>query len=277
MSALPHRGAFGAPRPAPLAGLALPPGPMPARDGLRPLKAWRYVGVFGPEVMLCIASVRIGPARQCFWAVWDRSAGRLHERTRLGRGGVRLRLGSARVVEANVQIDVELAEEAGIEAICASGASYGWTRKQGGIAAHGRIAIDGMPRTFEARAVIDDTAAYYARHTAWRWSAGVGSTRDGRLAAWNLVAGVNDPPQSSERTVWIDGAASEPPPCDFAPDLTAVDGLRFAAEAVRERDENRMLIRSSYRQPFGTFSGRLPGGIDLADGYGVMEEHDVYW
>jgi hypothetical protein len=36
-------------------------------------------------------------------------------------------------------------------------------------------------------------------------------------------------------------------------------------------------VRSRYRQPFGTFSGALPGGIELADGYGVMEEHDVWW
>jgi hypothetical protein len=39
--ALPYRGTFGQPRPAALCGLALPPAPMPGRDGLRPLKAWR--------------------------------------------------------------------------------------------------------------------------------------------------------------------------------------------------------------------------------------------
>jgi hypothetical protein len=36
-------------------------------------------------------------------------------------------------------------------------------------------------------------------------------------------------------------------------------------------------MRSDYRQPFGTFAGTLPGGIELAEGYGVMEEHDVRW
>jgi hypothetical protein len=36
-------------------------------------------------------------------------------------------------------------------------------------------------------------------------------------------------------------------------------------------------VQSRYRQPFGTFSGRLPGGLELAAGYGVMEEHDVRW
>ena len=41
IAGLPYRGEFGAARPAPLAGLAPPPAPMPARLRLRPLKAWR--------------------------------------------------------------------------------------------------------------------------------------------------------------------------------------------------------------------------------------------
>ena len=40
---------------------------------------------------------------------------------------------------------------------------------------------------------------------------------------------------------------------------------------------NLLLLRSDYRQPFGVFSGTLPGGLELAEGYGVMEQHDVHW
>ena len=69
---LPFRGPFGAERPSPLHALPLPPAPMPSHHRSRPLKAWRYVGVFGPELMACAALVRVGRARQCFWAVWDR-------------------------------------------------------------------------------------------------------------------------------------------------------------------------------------------------------------
>ena len=250
---------------------------MPARQGGRPLKAWRYVGVYGPELMICVAAVRIGPARQRFWAIWDRRDRRLHERTTLGRGGVELGYGYARVSAGAVEIDLILEETDGIETVCPSGASYGWTRKQGAVAASGQVTIDGERRALEALAVIDDTSAYYERHTRWKWSAGVGTTSDGRTAAWNLVTGVNDPPASSERTVWIDGEATEPPPSRFADDLSAVDGLRFHGEAVRESNENRLLIRSRYRQPFGTFSGTLPTGHTLATGFGVMEDHDVYW
>jgi len=56
-----------------------------------------------------------------------------------------------------------------------------------------------------------------------------------------------------------------------------VDQLRFDAAAGRRRRDNLVLVRSSYRQPFGTFAGALPGGVELAEGYGVMEEHDVWW
>jgi hypothetical protein len=274
---LPYRGIFGAPRPAALAGLALPPASMPSRQGLRPLKAWRYIGVFGPELMLCLAAVRIGVARQAFWALWDRDGGRLYERTTFGRGTIQLDRGRARLGDRRVRLDLTLEETGGVETVCASGRSYAWTRKQGGIRAHGTLEVDGARRSVDARAVIDDTAAYFQRHTRWRWSAGVGESRDGRALAWNLVSGVNDPLSNSERTVWIDGRPVEVGPSAFAADLSGVDGLRFHAEAVRERHENLLLVRSSYRQPIGTFSGELPGGAQLAEGYGVMEEHDVWW
>lgn len=242
---------------------------MPSRDGLRPLKAWRYVGVYGPDLMICAAVVRIGPGRQSFWAIWDRR--RLRERTRLSGRGVQIGTGRMRIPE--LLLDITLEEQPGIETVCPTGDSYSWTRKQGGIRAHGFLGS----RRIDSRAIIDDTAAYYARHTSWRWSAGVGRATDGRDVAWNLVDGVNDPPADSERTVWIDDRPFEPPPCDFAEDLSRVDGLSFHAEATRERRDNLLLVRSRYTQPFGTFEGQLPGGITLAEGYGVMEAHDAWW
>ncbi|HWC86929.1 MAG TPA: DUF2804 family protein [Solirubrobacteraceae bacterium] len=255
---------------------------MPARQGLRALKAWRYVGIYGPDLMLCLGAVRVGPARQAFWALWDRQASLLYERTVRGRGTVRLEPGRARVADGRVELDIELAEIPGIEAICPSGESYAWTRKQGGVRARGAVAVDGRLRALDAYAVIDDSAGYHERSLRWQWSAGVGTARDGRAVAWNLVSGINDPPRESERTVWVDGDAAEVGPNAFARDLSWVafaEGgeLHFRAEAERVRRENTLLVRSSYRQPFGTFAGVLPGGIVLAHGFGVMEEHDVRW
>ncbi len=274
---LPYRGTFGARRPAELDDLVLPPAPMPPRVGSRPLKAWRYVGFFCPQASVCVARVRIGPLRDAFWAVWDRAAGDLATGAGPRAGRVRMRTGAVGVRRRGLLIEIELAEEPGVETVCGSGAAYGWTRKQGGIPAVARLEVRGRRLELGGLAVIDDTAAYYARHTLWEWSAGIGRSRDGRTVAWNLVAGVNDPPTASERTVWIAGEPHEPPPCTFAADLSAVGGLNFQAEAELTRRTNLGLVRSDYRQPLGTFSGHLPEGPELAEGYGVMERHDAWW
>jgi len=277
LASLPYRGTFGEARPRSLSGLPLPPAAMPSHHGTRPLKAWRYVGVYGPELMLCLAQVRIGRGRQSFWAVWDRQQRSLYERTRIGSGGVRLWPGGASLFERSVRLDLELEETAGVESVCPCGEGYAWTRKQGGIMARGSLVVAGASRRIEARAIIDDTAAYYPRLTHWRWCAGVGRSGDGRGLAWNLVEGVNDPAAGSERTVWVDGQPREVPPCSFSPDLDRVDDPHFAAEAGLERRQNLVLVRSDYRQPFGTFSGALPGGITLEEGFGVMEDHEAWW
>jgi hypothetical protein len=258
---------------------------MPLFCGMRPLKRWRYVGVFCEELMACAASVQVGPARQTFWALLMRDEGRLRERTHMlqRRGAVELGPGRLRVRDGGVRLDLELDEDEGWQATCPNGEAYVWTHKQAGVRASGTLTLDGgAPRAIEALAVIDDTAGYHARVTEWWWAAGVGLDPDGRALAFNLVEGVNDPATGSERAVWVEGVAHEAPPVRFARDLsriTATDGseLRFAAEAQRSRRENLLLVRSDYRAPFGRFEGTLPGGIELVRGLGVVEHHRARW
>jgi hypothetical protein len=259
------------------------------------------VGIFSDELMACAALVQIGPARQSFWALHLKaeSAGGpaiARERTRLlpRRGELELAVGSSsdgllarpgrlRVRDRGVQLELSLEEVPGIEALCPHGRCEVWTRKQAGVRAHGTLALDGAPpKEIEALAVIDDTAGHHARHTEWRWSAGVGVDLDGAALAWNLVSGVNDPPSGSERAVWVAGEPHEAQPVEFASDLSRIscaDGsvLRFQAEAERSRRENLLIVSSDYRAPFGSFSGTLPGGIALAHGRGVVEHHRARW
>jgi hypothetical protein len=270
---------------------------MPLFRGSRPLKRWRYVAVFCEELMACAALVQIGPTRQSFWALYMREEKLMRERTRLlpRRGEVELEHGRAgtgtlpaapgrmRVHGRGVLLDLQLEEQAGIEALCPSGLAQVWTRKQAGVAAHGTLCIDGGPaRGIDALAVIDDTIGHHARHTEWHWSAGVGESPDGIPLAWNLVSGINDPPQGSERAVWVAGSPTETAPVSFAADLLSIhceDGaeLRFLAEAQRSRHDELLIVGSDYRAPFGTFSGTLPGGAPLAHGLGVVEHHRARW
>jgi hypothetical protein len=233
---------------------------MPLVRDRRPLKRWRYVAVFTPELMLCVGHARIAAMSERWWAV-ALPDGSLQE-------GVR----PAGVIE--IQFD----EGEGLEVVSRHGRSYIWTRKQAGIGVKGQVRVAG--RTLSVGGpygFIDESAGYHARHTSWRWSAGIGRARDGRAVGWNLVRGVHDSVENSERTVWIGGAPREVEPVEFAPDLSRVGDLRFTEWSAREDHTNRLLIRSDYRQPFGSFSGALPGGVELESGHGVMEWHDVYW
>jgi len=267
--------------------------------GGRPLKRWRYVGLFGEQLMACAALVQVGPARQSFWALYERGERRLRQRTRLlprraalllSPGlpcrrvrGSRLQPGRVRLRDGGVKLDLRLEEEPGIQALCTHGSGLVWTRKQAGVAARGTLALDGgRARELTALAVIDDTAGYHARHTEWWWATGVGESSDGLATAWNLVRGVNDPATGSERAVWVAGQPHEAAPVSFAADLSSIsceDGssLDFRPEAERSRRENLLIVSSDYRAPFGTFSGTLPGGTPLARGVGVCEHHRARW
>ena len=280
MTPIPPVRGSGAQRPR---GLPLPPARMPLLRGGRPLKRWRYVGVYGPELLLCAATVRIAGIPQAFWAVLDRASGELHGRTAFTPGLVGVGDGHLAVRGRGVEIDL-LLQPAGdpVEVVSPHGGQYIWTRKDP-IRATGSVVVGDRRWSLDAAGLIDASAGYHARETVWRWSAGVGTDVAGRAIAWNLVTGVHDAPSASERTVWIDGTPHEVGPVGFPGDLDGIDfaeegaALRFTAEAERAQSDDLTLVRSDYRQPFGTFTGTVPGGVELAEGYGVMEWHDVRW
>ena len=257
--------------------LPAPPGPMPLLRGGRPLKRWRWVGCFGPDVMLCAAVAHVGPAASAWWAVWDREARTLAEHTVRRARVVDVTGDRVRVEDGPVAIDLQVHPETPVETLSPHGEQYIWTAKQGGVRVTGNVSLAGRAHEIDAHGIVDDSAGYHARHTAWLWSAGVGTAESGAAVAWNFVSGVHDDPGASENTVWVDGEPHHVGPQDFAADLSAVGELRFAAEATRERRERLLLFAQDYEQPFGTFAGRLPVAGSLREGYGVMERHDVRW
>ena len=250
----------------------------------RPRKRWRYVGVFGERLMLCAGVVQVGPVGQTFWAVWDRERRSLRERTRLrgGRRYVQLPAGSVHVRDGGVGVALTIEPGVAVETASPQGPAWIWTRKQGGVRVTGRVVLDGEEVAVDELGCVDESAGYHARSTAWEWSAGVGRLVDGRTVAWNLVTGVHDAESASERTIWIEGSPVETAPVTFGPQLDSVafrDGceLRFSGEATRERTDDLLVFRSDYVQPFGTFAGTLEGGLELAEGRGVMERHSALW
>jgi Protein of unknown function (DUF2804) len=299
LETLPWRG----PGPGRPDDLRLPPRRLRLRFKGINRKRWRYLGAFSEELMLCAARVKVGPMMQNFWALYDRTDNRLLERTVTlppgargqvwsedgqgagitysHNGGTLMRVEDEHPEAGRVQFFLRIGEGRWVESVCPNGAGgYVWTRKRV-VPVVCDIRIGERRLEVEARGLEDESAGYHPRHTVWSWSAGVGTLRDGRPVGWNLVEGVNDPPERSERAIWVNGEPFEPGPVGFD-DLDAVafdDGARleFSAEAERVASEDRRLVRYSYRQPFGTFSGTLPGGLALDRGLGVMEHHDAVW
>src|SRR3954463_8648828 len=125
--------------------LPLPGARMPLARGGRPLKRWRWVGVFGPEAMACVGFVRVGGVPQAWWAVWQREAGWLRERTIFGRpaAAVRFAPGAVTVREGDCSIDLAVDEVPGVETVCRHGAQHVWTRKQAAVAVRGSARLAG--------------------------------------------------------------------------------------------------------------------------------------
>src|SRR3954463_12438056 len=108
----------------------VPPSFMPIwRDG-RLLKRWRYVGAYGPELMLCVGDARIGPLRQRFWALATPD-GRIRERTALvGSGGAAADGSELAIDSEGVRARLRVEGSTGVETLSPHGRSYIWTRKQ---------------------------------------------------------------------------------------------------------------------------------------------------
>jgi hypothetical protein len=263
--------------------IPLPPAKASMFRGFRMRKHWRYLGVWSPAVSICAARVRVGPLAQEFWGIWHREAGKLTEHSRLRAGRVHLRPGGLEVADRQVRIDLGLepTSASAFEVVTPVGRAWTWTRKQEG-RARGTATIEGREVPVDGVAMLEDNDGYHPRLTHWWWAAGAGRLTDGRTAMWNAVVGLNDTLPHIENTVWIDGQPRPIGLVTIAKDLTRVmfgDGsaMRFTEEAERATKIDFFIVRSAYRQPFGTFAGTLPDGLELAEGYGVMEDHRALW
>src|SRR5918996_6491293 len=93
--------------------LPLPPARIPALRARRPLKRWRYVAVYGPELRLCVGDARIAGLPQRWWAV-ALPDGTLLERTTSRRVDRCRAPGWILISEPEVRIELTLDEGDGM-------------------------------------------------------------------------------------------------------------------------------------------------------------------
>jgi len=278
---------------------------MPLRRGGVWRKRWRYVAAFCDQLLVCAARVQVGPLAQTFWVVWDREGRQMWEGTKLlgpgargevwteGSGGQGLvhhaedegslvRIEARYPAAGEVRAFLRLGGGRWVEAVCPTGeGGFVWTRKRADVPVECDVRIGERRWRPQARGMEDESAGYHPHHTVWSWSAGVGRADDGRSVGWSVVSGINDPPERSERAVWLAGEPFEPGPVRFEglEAITFDDGARleFTPECERRREEGRLWVRYAYRQPLGSFTGTLAGGVELQSGLGVMEHYDARW
>ncbi len=238
-------------------------------------------------LMLCAARAEVGPTDQSFWVLWDREQRPRARPHGAAAGQPRGRRSTARALDDRrprpARRACASASAQPIESICPSGERLGLDpqARRGADRGHGRdprAALAGL----DGFGVDDESAGYQARHTSWHWSAGVGTATDGRALAWNLVEGINDPPRTASARSGSTASPPSRPPVRF-------DGLergrlrrRLTASTsppsrAHARDDNFLLVRSTYRHRFGTFTGSLDGHRAAPRACGVMESHDALW
>jgi hypothetical protein len=274
----PYRG-DGSDRPR---GVPLPPERLPLLRSWQLRKRWHYVSFWSGELSFCAARAVVGPLRQEYWGIWDRRAQRFRERTRLFTSYVEFAPNRVRVRDGDVEIDVTYEPCAGFEVYRPANHAYIWSHKDYCRAARGTVRYGDTTREVAGVVFVDDNAGYHERRTRWRWAAGAGLDQHGRLVAFNAINGLFDTPTHSERTIWIEGDAREIAPVTFSDDLSTVSfaeggELRFQPEALIEHHDNFLLVRSDYYHWFGTYTGTLPGGIELREAHGVRERQDALW
>ena len=263
-------------------GIPLPPQHLSLFRSGQLRKSWHYVSFWSRGLSFCAAHVKVGPLQQEYWGVWDRSAGQFRQAAHVFGSHVQLQPRRVQVVEADVHVDVAFENCKSFEVYRPAARAYIWSHKDYSSEAHGTVRYGSVTREVTGVMFVDVNAGYHERHTQWRWAAGAGLDQHGRLIAFNAINGLFDTPTNSERTIWVEDLAKEVGTNTFSADLSTVafaEGgtLTFQPEQLIEQHDNYLVIRSDYFHWFGTYSGTLPGGIELKEAYGVCERHDAVW
>ncbi len=260
-------------------GLTLPPARMPLLKRGRPLKRWRYVALYRPDFMVCVGDARVAGIPQRWWAV-ALPDGTLLERTTGAAAASTCRPGARAWTRTGCSSTSRSNEGPGVEVVSPHGRSWIWTRKQarragarvGALRRRARVG-GGRRRGLRGRVRRLPRAphrlALVGRHRpdARRPRRGVEPrgrrARRARVERAHALGGRRARPRCRR--------SSSPPTSRGSATSTSPPGARARTTRAGSSSAATTCSRS------GRFTGALPGGVELASGYGVMEWHDVRW
>lgn len=168
------------------------------------------------------------------------------------------------------------------------------TQKWAGLLSFGALEADGRRWSLDGGVGgLDYTHGYLARKTAWRWAFACGRLDDGTPFGLNLVEGFNESRDDvNENALWL-GTQLVPlararfvwnPNDIFAPwHVRTTDGavdLQFRPLGAHQELRDLGLIKSSFKQPVGLWTGELKVGghtYTVKDAPGVSEDQSVLW
>jgi len=193
----------------------------------------------------------------------------------------------------DIALELTVEDERAISAICpVAGRSRGVnvTQKEPGVDVVGTVRVAGdrageaasrpdRTRSIDGVGFLDYSHGLLGRETRWDWAFGWGTASDGTPVGFNLVDRFND---GRENVVWVDGRPERVGAATLETgeewrvrtDCGTVDAT-LAVEARREQHVDVGLVRSSYDQPLGRWSGTVAG--HEFEGVGVAEEHATRW
>jgi hypothetical protein len=168
------------------------------------------------------------------------------------------------------------------------------TQKWAGLLSFGALEAEGRRYSLDGGVGgLDYTHGYLARETSWRWAFVCGRLDDGTPIGINLVEGFNESRDDvNENALWLGteliplgrarftwNAAAILDPWHVRTEDGAID-LHFKPWAAHQDIRDLKLVKSSFKQPVGLWSGEVKVGdrtYVLKDAPGVSEDQTVLW
>src|SRR5919197_2668837 len=155
-------------------------------------KRWHYVTFWSPDLLLCAARVHVGPLANEYWGIWDRNGRSFRQRSHFIRRRIGLLDDRLEISDGDVQVELPIEPDDQFEVYRPEGKAYIWSRKQLCAKVIATVQVGETTLTPTGTLFVDVNAGYHPRRTTWRWSAGAGLDREGRLVDWNVISGLFD-------------------------------------------------------------------------------------